>query len=98
MKREQEANPKSEPITMSTCPRRRWLALLACGKIAAACCVFGADSNESKMTNSCSSSSLPFKTPFYYGWKMPLIFNTVQRYPTVLLRQLACPPRRFQHG
>ena len=32
---------------MSICLRRRWLALLVCGKIAAACCVFGADSNES---------------------------------------------------
>jgi hypothetical protein len=33
---------------MSVCFRRKWLALLVCGKIAAACCVFGADSNESK--------------------------------------------------
>ena len=33
---------------MSICLRRRWLAVLVCGKIAAACCVFGADSNESK--------------------------------------------------
>src|SRR5262245_23747687 len=35
-------------MKMSICLRRRWLALLVCGKITAACCVFGADSNESK--------------------------------------------------
>ena len=33
---------------MSICLRRSWLALLVCGKIEAAFCVFGADSNESK--------------------------------------------------
>ena len=33
---------------MSICLHRKWLALLVCGKIAAACCVFGADSNESR--------------------------------------------------
>src|SRR5262245_24715031 len=59
MKREEEANPKLEPtpcgsdfapkgVSMSICLRRRWVALLVCGKIAAACCVFGADSSESK--------------------------------------------------
>jgi hypothetical protein len=48
MKREQDANPKLKPLKMSICFRRRWLALLVCGKIAAASCIFGADSNESK--------------------------------------------------
>jgi hypothetical protein len=32
---------------MSISLRRKWLALLVCGKMAAACCVFGADTNES---------------------------------------------------
>ena len=33
---------------MSISLRRKWLALLVCGNIAAACCVFGADSSEPK--------------------------------------------------
>jgi hypothetical protein len=32
-------------MKMSICLHRKWLALLVCGKIAAASCVFGADSN-----------------------------------------------------
>jgi hypothetical protein len=38
----------AEEMKMSISLRRKWLALIVCGKIAAACCVFGADSNESK--------------------------------------------------
>ena len=35
---------------MSICLRRKWLALLVCGKIAAACCVFGADESTPRVS------------------------------------------------
>src|SRR5689334_16469980 len=35
-------------MKMSICLRRKWVALLVCAKIVAACCVFGADASEIK--------------------------------------------------